>query len=60
MPVSLAIPPEAPEAVRAVTECDVVFSCMDGVEGCHVLNRLVTFYLMPYFDAGVRLDRRTS
>jgi hypothetical protein len=45
-----------PEAVRAVAECDIVFGCMDGVEGRHVLNRLATFYLMPYFDVGVRLD----
>jgi hypothetical protein len=45
-----------PEAVRAVAECDVVFGCMDGVEGRHTLNRLATFYLMPYFDVGVRLD----
>jgi len=45
-----------PEAVRAVAECDVVFGCMDGVEGRHVLNRLAAFYLMPYFDVGVRLD----
>jgi hypothetical protein len=45
-----------PEAVGAVAECDVVFGCMDGVEGRHVLNRLATFYLMPYFDVGVRLD----
>jgi len=29
---------------------------MDGVEGRHLLNRLTTFYLMPYFDVGVRLD----
>jgi ThiF family/Prokaryotic homologs of the JAB domain len=45
-----------PEAVRAVAECDVVFGCTDGVEGRHILNRLATFYLMPYFDVGVRLD----
>ncbi len=45
-----------PEAVGAVAECDIVFGCMDGVEGRHVLNRLSTFYLMPYFDVGVRLD----
>jgi hypothetical protein len=44
------------EAVKAVAECDVVFGCMDGVEGRHMLNRLATFYLMPYFDVGVRLD----
>jgi hypothetical protein len=43
-------------AVKAVAECDVVFGCMDGAEGRHLLNRLSTFYLLPYFDVGVRLD----
>ena len=45
-----------PRAVRAVAECDVVFGCMDGVEGRHLLNRLAAFYVLPYFDVGVRLD----
>jgi hypothetical protein len=45
-----------PEAVKRVAECDVVFGCMDGVEGRHWLNRLATFYTLPYFDVGVRLD----
>jgi hypothetical protein len=44
------------EAIKAVAECDVVFGCMDGVEGRHMLNRLATFYSLPYFDVGVRLD----
>jgi hypothetical protein len=44
------------EAVARVAECDAVFGCMDGVEGRHMLNRLATFYTMPYFDVGVRLD----
>jgi hypothetical protein len=44
------------EAVKRVAECDAVFGCMDGVEGRHLLNRLATFYTMPYFDVGVRLD----
>lgn len=44
-----------PRAVKAVAECDVVFGCMDGVEGRHMLNRLAAFYLLPYFDVGVRL-----
>jgi hypothetical protein len=44
------------EAVLAVAGCDVVFGCMDGVEGRHLLNRLATFYSLPYFDVGVRLD----
>ncbi len=44
------------EAILAVAECDVVFGCMDTVEGRHLLNRLTTFYVLPYFDVGVRLD----
>lgn len=45
-----------PEVIRRVAECDVAFGCMDGVEGRHTLNRLATFYTLPYFDVGVRLD----
>jgi len=45
-----------PRAVKAVAECDVVFGCMDGVEGRHLLNRLVAFYVLPYFDVGVKLE----
>jgi hypothetical protein len=45
-----------PVAVKSVAECDVVFGCMDGVEGRHLLNRLAAYYVLPYFDVGVRLD----
>ena len=45
-----------PEVVKAVAGCDVVFGCMDTVDGRHLLNKLATFYLLPYFDLGVRLD----
>ena len=44
------------EVVRYVAACDVVFGCMDGAEGRNLLNRLATFYSLPYFDIGVRLD----
>lgn len=44
-----------PAAVRAVAECDAVFGCMDGVEGRNLLNRLATFYTLPYIDVGVKL-----
>ncbi len=47
---------DSTEAVLAVAECDVAFGCMDGVEGRHLLNRITTFYSIPYFDVGVRLD----
>jgi hypothetical protein len=46
----------SPDAVRKVAECDITIGCMDGAEGRHMLNRLATFYTLPYFDVGVRLD----
>lgn len=44
-----------PEVVRQVAECDVLFGCMDSVDGRHLLNRLASFYSLPYFDVGVKL-----
>jgi ThiF family len=44
-----------PEVVRAIADCDVVFGCMDSIDGRWLLNRLATFYLLPYFDLGVKL-----
>lgn len=42
--------------VEAVASCDVLFGCMDGVEGRHLLNRLASHYVLPYFDIGVKLE----
>ncbi len=44
------------EAIHHVTECDILFGCMDSVDGRDLLNRIGTFYNIPYFDLGVRLD----
>ena len=44
------------EAVQAIAECDVVFGCVDSIDGRWLLNRLATFYLLPYFDVGVKLE----
>lgn len=49
-----------PQVVRQVAECDVVFGCMDTVDGRYLLNRLATYYNLPYFDVGVRLDARAD
>ena len=43
------------ETVRQVAGCDLVFGCMDGAFGRNLLNQICTFYLLPYFDMGVRL-----
>ncbi len=44
-----------PDVVLALSSCDVIFGCMDSVDGRHLLNRLTAFYLIPYFDIGVKL-----
>lgn len=43
-------------SVLAVANCDVVFGCMDSIDGRHLLNKLATFYLLPYFDLGVKIE----
>ena len=45
-----------PDVIRAVAQCDVVFGCMDTVDGRYLLNALASYYTLPYFDIGVRLD----
>jgi len=45
-----------PEAVHAVSGCDLVYGCMDTVEGRFLMNMLSTFYLQPYIDLGVGLE----
>lgn len=44
------------ETIEAVAQCDVVFGCMDTVDGRFILNAISTYYNIPYFDIGVRLD----
>ena len=44
-----------PDVVRAVAQCDVVFGCMDSIDGRYLLNAISTFYNIPYFDVGIRL-----
>ncbi len=42
-------------AVDAIISGDVVFGCMDSVDGRHYLNQICNFYLIPFFDLGVKL-----
>jgi hypothetical protein len=43
-------------ALRSLIRCDVIFGCMDSVDGRYLLNQLCSFYLIPYFDLGVKLE----
>jgi hypothetical protein len=44
------------EALKTLITCDAVFGCMDSIDGRHLLNQLCSFYLIPYFDLGVKLE----
>ena len=44
------------EVAKELAECDVLFGCVDGTEGRHILNLIASFYVIPYFDLGVRLE----
>jgi hypothetical protein len=44
------------DVVKALANCDFVFGCMDSADGRDMLNRITTYYLVPYIDIGVRLD----
>lgn len=44
-----------PEAIHKLSQCDIVFGCLDSVDGRMHLNRISTFYCIPYIDLGVKL-----
>jgi len=44
------------EALDELITCDAIFGCVDSVDGRHLISQLTNFYLIPYFDLGVRLD----
>ena len=48
-----------PGVLHKLKECDVIFGCVDGVEGRHHLDIVSCCYLIPYFDIGVKLDVKT-
>jgi hypothetical protein len=49
-----------PDVIRAVAQCDIVFGCMDSIDGRYLLNTLATYYTQAYFDIGVRLVATTE
>jgi hypothetical protein len=44
------------DVIRAAASCDVVFGCVDTIDGRYLLNKLASFYLIPYFDLGVKIE----
>lgn len=46
---------ESRDAQEALVSCDIIFGCVDSVEGRYLMSQLSNFYVIPYFDLGVRL-----
>lgn len=44
------------DVLNILAGADVIFGCVDSINGRDILNSLATHYLIPYFDLGVRLD----
>jgi len=44
------------EVIEALTDCDVIFGCVDSAEGRYHLECIANAYLLPYFDVGVNLE----
>ncbi|OWK71403.1 ThiF family adenylyltransferase [Pedobacter sp. AJM] len=44
------------EVVKELSDCDFLFSCVDGAEGRHMLNLISSFYILPLIDMGVKLN----
>ena len=43
-------------AALALAGCDVIFGCVDSVEGRYILDVLANAYVAPYFDVGVHIE----
>ncbi|MEH7248740.1 ThiF family adenylyltransferase [Neobacillus niacini] len=44
------------EVLKRLSQCDILFGCMDSIEGRDLLNKISSFYTIPYFDIGIQLD----
>jgi hypothetical protein len=44
------------DVVKELADCDVLFGCVDGAEGRHMLNLISSYYLIPFIDVGVKFD----
>lgn len=42
-------------ALRCLSQCDILFGCLDSADGRMQLNRIGTFYTIPVIDVGVKL-----
>lgn len=44
------------DVVSEVAACDLVFGCVDSIDGRDLMNRVAVYHALPYFDVGVCLE----
>lgn len=44
------------DVIKAVADCDVIFSCVDTAEGRHIMDLISAYYIIPLIDVGVKFD----
>lgn len=49
-----------PEVILALGSCDLVFGCMDSVDGRYILNTISTAFIIPFIDLGVGCDATST
>lgn len=42
--------------LRELAECDILIGTVDSVDGRDLINRISTYYIIPYFDLGIKLE----
>ena len=41
--------------IKELSDCDVIFGCVDSIDGRYLINSISSFYLIPYIDVGIKI-----
>ncbi|MFN8334373.1 MAG: ThiF family adenylyltransferase [Cyclobacteriaceae bacterium] len=47
---------DSKDCLQALISSDVILGCVDSIDGRDLLNRMTCYYLIPYFDLGIKLE----
>lgn len=53
--LALPLPLNRREAIEAAAQCDVIFCCVDSLEGRQYADLIASAFLIPLFDVGVTI-----
>jgi hypothetical protein len=52
---AMALDISDPRVIWELSTCDILVGCMDSIRGRHILNKISSYYGLPYLDTGVQL-----